>query len=84
MGPEQCQVTPDLGLNQVALMGHGTEGMSRICDWICKNRPHYTRYRSHDSTMNNAIEVWSRSDENFEVITCIVLEIQSLEAQTVG
>ena len=34
--------------------------------------------------MNDVIEVWSRSGENLEVITCIVLEIQSLEARRVG
>ena len=34
--------------------------------------------------MNDVIEVWSRSGENLEVIACIVLEIQSLEAQRVG
>ena len=34
--------------------------------------------------MNDVIEVWSRSGENLEVIACIVLEIQSLEARRVG
>ena len=34
--------------------------------------------------MNDVIEVWSRSGENLEAITCIVLEIQSLEARRVG
>ena len=34
--------------------------------------------------MNDVIEVWSRSGENLEAIACIVLEIQSLEAQRVG
>ena len=55
-----------------------------ICDRICENRPPCTRYRKRDSAMNDVIEVWSRSDENMEVIACIVLEIQSLEARAVG
>jgi len=53
-----------------------------VCDWICENRPHCTRYQIRDSAMNDVIEVWSRSGENMEAITCIVLEIQSLEAQS--
>ena len=31
--------------------------------------------------MNDAIEVWSRSGENFEAIACRVLEVQSLERE---
>ena len=34
--------------------------------------------------MNDVIEVWSSSGENWEVIACIVLEIQSLEALRIG
>jgi len=55
-----------------------------ICDRICENQPHCTRYRNRDSTLNDVIDVWSRSGENMEVIACVVLEIQSLEAQRVG
>ena len=54
------------------------------CDRICKNRPPCTHNRNRDSAMNDVIEVWSRSGENLEAIACIVLEIQSLEAQRVG
>ena len=46
-----------------------------ICDRICENRPPCTRYRNRDSTMNDVIEVSSRSGENLEAIACIVLEI---------
>jgi len=56
----------------------------RICDRICGNQPPFTCYRNRDNAMNDVIEVWSRSGENLEVIACIALEIQSLEAQRVG
>ena len=54
------------------------------CDRICENQPHCTHYLNQDSIMNDVIEVWSRSGENLEVITRIVLEIQSLEEQRVS
>ena len=56
----------------------------KICDRICENQPHCTHYQNRDGTMNDVIEVWSRSGENLEAIACIVLEIQSLEAWRVG
>ena len=55
-----------------------------ICDRICENRPPCTHYQNRDSAMNDVTEVWYRSGENLEAIACIVLEIQSLEARTVG
>ena len=55
-----------------------------IRDWICKNQPPCTRYRNRDSTMNDVIEVWSRSGKNLKAIACIVFEIQFLEARRVG
>ena len=63
---------------------NGLEKKFNICDGICENRPHCTRYRNRDSAMNDVIEVWSRSGENLEAIACIVLEIRSLEARRVG
>ena len=44
--------------------------------YMCENRPPCTHNENRDSTMNDVIEVWSRSGENLEVTTCILLEIQ--------
>ena len=66
------------------LLFFGSGCFTGICDGICDNRPHCTRYRNRDSAMNDVIEVWSRSGENLEAIACIVLEIQSLDARRVG
>ena len=52
------------------------------CDRICENRPPCTRYQNRDSSMNDVIEVWSRSGENLEAIACIALEIRSLEPRS--
>ena len=55
-----------------------------LLSWGTENRPPCTRNGNRDSTMNDVIEVWSRSGENLEAIACIVLEIQCLEAWRVG